>query len=42
MNFYVLYRKKKIYRLTSELLCSEAQVNHKEVYVQFAEQTPLH
>ena len=32
------------YRLTGELLCSEAKVNHKEVYMyaQFAEHTPLH
>ena len=29
------------YRLTGELLCSEAKVNHKEVYTQFAEHTPL-
>ena len=32
------------YRLTGELLCFEAKVNHKEVYMyaQFAEHTPLH
>ena len=32
------------YQLTGELLCSEAKVNHKEVYMyaQFAEHTPLH
>ena len=30
------------YQLTGELLYSEAKVNHKEVYAQFAEHTPLH
>ena len=33
---------KEKYRLTGELLCSEAKVNHKEVYAQVAEHTPLH
>ena len=40
----VYIEREENYRLTGELLCSEAKVNHKEVYMyaQFAEHTPLH
>ena len=38
----VIIEREEKYRLTGELLCSEAKVNHKEVYTQFAEHTPFH